>query len=125
MTNFQKLFDQADQAGKAAAAALTPVPMIVGSPSTPFGTDVDPNQKTYFVADGVCGFAWVQLPGNGPFGRWMKTKGLARKGYPKGLTYWISDYNQCMQKKEAYAFAFARALGVAGVPNVYAQSRLD
>jgi len=37
-----------------------------------------------------CGFAWVTLPGNIPFGRWAKKQGIASKGYPSGLSIWYT-----------------------------------
>ena len=115
---------KADAAGKAAAEACRPVPMVVGSPSTPFGNDVDPNKKRYYVPDGVCGFAWIAFGGNIPFGRWAKKNKIASKHYPKGLSIWVGDYGQSMQLKEAYARAFADVLQAAGVP-AYAGSRMD
>ena len=33
-------------------------PMIVGSPSTPLGNDIDYSKKTYFVEGGVLWFCW-------------------------------------------------------------------
>jgi hypothetical protein len=98
--------------------------MVVGSPSTPFGADVDPRQPTYFVADGVCGFAWVSFAGNTPFGRWANKHGIARKHYPKGLCLWVSAYNQSMQRKEAYAEAYAKVLRDHSI-EAYAGSRMD
>ena len=37
-----------------------------------------------------CGFAWITMPGNIPFGRWAKKQGIASKGYPTGLQIWYS-----------------------------------
>lgn len=37
-----------------------------------------------------CGFAWVTLPGNTPFARWLKRQGIASKSYPRGLQIWYS-----------------------------------
>lgn len=124
MENFQGLYDRARAAGLAAGGAITPVPMVVGTPSTPFGTDLDPNKKQHFVADGVCGFAWVHMKGNIPFARWAKKQGIARPGYPSGIDIPCRDFDQSMQRKEAYARAFASVLKAAGV-DCYAQSRMD
>lgn len=124
MTDFSAIVDEAEAAGNAAAARCVPTPMIVGSPSTPFGNDIDPNKPTYFVADGVCGFAWVSFAGNTSFGRWMKKTGKARDHYPKGLCVWVRDYNQSMQLKEAYAEAYAAVLRKHDI-EAYAGSRMD
>lgn len=123
--NFETLFYKADAAGMAAGEAATPQAMIVGSPSTPFGNDLDLRAPTYFVADGVCGFAWVKIKGNSAFGRWAKKAGKARPDYPSGLAISAgARFNQSMQRKEAWANAFAKVLRENGV-QAYAQSRMD
>ena len=30
--------------------------MVVGTPTTPLGDDIDYSKDTYYVADGMCGF---------------------------------------------------------------------
>lgn len=121
--DYSALFAKADAAGKAAANGCQPTPMIVGT-AKGFSNEIDFRQPTYFVADGVCGFAWVSFAGNTAWGRWAKKAKLARSGYPKGLQIWISDYGQSMQLKEAYARAFAAVLQDAGI-DAYAGSRMD
>lgn len=122
---FRAIWDAADKAGKAAAAAKVPVPMFVGTPTHPLGNDIDPTQPIYHVPDGVCGFAWVKWKGNTSWGRWTAKEGLARKSYEGGLSYWISDYGQSMERKEAYAYAFAAVLQENGIADAYAASRMD
>ena len=39
----------------------TPTPMVVGTPTTPLGDDIDYTKDTYYVADGMCGFAWINI----------------------------------------------------------------
>jgi hypothetical protein len=124
MSDFSVLHQEAHEAGAAAAAACVPAPMVVGSPSSIFGGDIDPSKPVYYVADGPCGFAWVKFKGNVPFGRWAKKAGIARSAYGGGLQLWVSGYGQSVAKKEAYAQAYARALRAAGV-DAYAESRLD
>ncbi len=122
---FEALYAKAWQAGvKAVEEMAPPVPMIVGTPTTLFGTDIDYTKKTYFVADGVCGFAWVWIKGNTAFGRWAKKNGKAYGGYPTGLNLRIHAYNQSMQKKETHAYAMAEVLREAGI-TAYGQSRMD
>ncbi len=112
---WMRLLEKADKAGKQAVENLNVVPMVVGDPRT---------GEAWFIADGVCGFAWVKFPGNTPFGRWAKSQGIARPGYPKGLAISVRDYNQSLQKKETYANAFAKVLAEAGI-DAYADSRID
>lgn len=108
-------WDRAWQEGVKAAQAVTPRPMIV--------TDRDGNHIDY-VADGVCGFAWLNVPGNSSFGRWLKKRGLARPDYPTGLCVWISAYEQSHDRKAAHAHAMARYLQLQGI-QCCARSRLD
>jgi len=118
----------ADAAGKAAVKAASIVPMYVGTPKYPFGeSEIDYNKPVEFIADGVCGFAWVNIkPGTNPFCKWLIKTGKARKDeYYGGVTIWVSDYNQSMQKKEAYAGAFAAELRAAGFERAYSASRMD
>lgn len=122
---YASLYEKADAAGRASAAACTPTPMIVGTPTTPLGNDIDPAKPTYFVSGGVCGFAWVWLKGNTGFARWAKAEGLTSKGYPTGLTIRPPrTYGQSMQRKEAYAHGFAAVLREAGI-DCHVESRMD
>ena len=119
MTEFAKtpaeaheaLYLEADAAGKHAAAICKPNPMRIGNE---------------IVEDGVCGFAWVNIkPATHSFSRWLKANGLGRQDdYAGGVTIWISDYDQSMQRKYAYAAAFAKVLTDAGY-NCYAAERMD
>jgi len=124
---WEAIFAEADAAGRAAVESLRVVPMVVVQHENPLD-DNSPAVKEYFVEDGACGFAWVKIrPANHPFVKWMHKAGKARdKGaaYNGGYDYWISDYNQSIQKKEAYAYAFADVLQKHGI-KAYADSRLD
>lgn len=76
--------------------------------------------------NGACGFAWVVIPGNSALGRYVKKKGIGRKGYPSGIHIWISYFGQSVTLKEAYASAFAKSLQVElGMSEIYSASRLD
>jgi hypothetical protein len=123
MQNFKALHLQAHEAGMAAGEAAKPVAMIVGT-AVGLTNEIDRTQPVYHVADGVCGFAWVKFAGNTPFGRWAKKAGIAKAAYPTGLMIWVHQFNQSMQRKEAYAAAYARVLREAGV-QAYADSRMD
>ena len=128
---YQEIYDEAYAAGVAAVAAKVPVPMIVGTPTTPLGNDIDPSKTVYYVADGVCGFAWVWFPANTGWGRWAKKNigqteyhAACRRGYPNGLDIWVTTGNQSMEKKQAFAQAFAGVLQSYGI-DAYAASRED
>ena len=121
---FPQMFNLAHQAGLAAVEKLNVVPMVVSEHADPFD-DASPVRRQWFVADGPCGFAWVVVrPGNSPFANWLKKEKGCRNGYGGGVHYWISDFNQSMQKKETYADAFAGVIRQFGI-NAYATSRMD
>lgn len=123
-TDFAALYAEADSAGKAAAEAAVPVPIVVGEETSPFSGQVDYSKPTYLVSEGLCGFAWVTFKGNTAWGRWAKKTGVARPAYGGGLQVWVSGYGQSVTRKEAYAAAFAQVLCDNGV-TAYAGSRLD
>lgn len=124
--DFPALIAKAHDAGMAAGEAAVPQAMVVGSPSSLFANDIDPSKgPVYYVADGVCGFAWVHLPvARGPLVAYLKGKGIGHKSYRKGYDVWVGQFGQSMQRKEAYARAYARVLADAGF-DAYADSRMD
>lgn len=99
--DFQTIYDLAHAAGMAAVNKLKVVPMVVQQHQNVMD-DNSPVTKKWYVADGVCGFAWVNVkPGNSAFANWLKVKKLAsRDSYYGGVSIWISDFNQSMQKKK-------------------------
>ena len=110
---FQKIWDDAVDAGREAGEKVVPAPMVVSGGYEP-------------VMDGVCGFAWVNIkPGTSAFAKWLKKQGFARSdSYYGGVTVWISDYGQSMTRKEAYAREMARVFCDAGF-KAYPASRMD
>jgi hypothetical protein len=124
-TQSQALFTKAHEAGMAALESASVSPMVVGSPSTPLGSDIDPSKPVYFVPEGPCGFAWVVVrPGNSSFARWLTQTGKGSRHYGGGVSVWVRQGGQSVQRKEAYAQAFAGVLTEAGV-TASAESRLD
>lgn len=120
------LLKKARVAGEAAAEACVPVPMVVGSAKSLFGNEMDPNKPVYHVPDGVCGFAWVEIhPARGAVVSYMKKNRIGCPGYPKGWSVWVSGYGQSMQKKEAYAGAYAKVLRDDGGLDARCVSRMD
>jgi len=82
-------------------------------------------QRQWLVNDGVCGFASVIVkPANCKFAKYLKEQGLGRKHYYGGLSMSVRDFNQSLQKKEAYAYAFVRVLEQNGI-EAYVESRMD
>jgi len=123
-SEFRALVQQAHQAGLKALEERVPIPMVVSQHSNPL-SDSSPVVKQYYVPEGACGFAWVKVrPGNSAFARWAKKNAGFRSSYTGGIDYWVSYGNQSIERKEAYAQAYADVLREAGI-QAYAQSRLD
>lgn len=119
-----ELFQAAHNAGNVAVQAATITPMIVQQRVNPLNDDSEV-QRQWLVNDGVCGFASVIVkPANCKFAKYLKEQGLGRKHYYGGLSMSVRDFNQSLQKKEAYAYAFAKVLEQNGV-TAYVESRMD
>lgn len=120
---FQSLFALARKAGVEAGMNARPQPVTFVS------VDINdkpiPGAKEYYEPEGLCGFAWITIyPGNCPAANAAKKLGIARKAYGGGVQIWVSDFDQSMARKEAYAQAYAKVLQEAGL-KAYAGSRLD
>ena len=112
---FEQVTLQAHEAGLQAVQGTQCPAMVVLDPTT--------GQK-WHVPDGPCGFAYVVLrKSNTSFAIWAKKRGLFSKGY-SGTQLWVSDFNQSVTLKGAYAQAYARVLNENGI-ECYSSSRLD
>lgn len=82
--------------------------------------------QSYIVPDGVCGFAWLEIyPARGSLVTFLKKSGIGSVSHYHRC-YWIniSQFNQSLAMKEAYAQAVAESLRASGY-EVYAGSRID
>ena len=121
----EKLLEKAHLMGMDAGRGSTPTPMVVGSPSTPLGNDIDYSKKTYFVEGGACGFAGVVIkPARGKFVSYLKSIGIGHKHYYGGYYVSVHEFGQSLTRKEAYASAYAKVLSEAGF-KCYVDSRMD
>ena len=121
----EKLLEKAHLMGMDAGRGSTPTPMVVGTPTELFGSEIDWNKSTYHVSDGVCGFAGVVIkPARGKFVSFLKSKGLGWKHYYGGFYMTCREFGQSLARKEAYCEAFAKVLGEAGM-RCYVDSRMD
>lgn len=111
---YQEIIKEAYKAGIEAGKNARPIPMYVIDQGIPIDR----------IDDGACGFAWIAFPGNTSFGKWAKKQGLARSHYPSGLCVWVSEFGQSVDRKEAFAGAYAKVLKNNGI-DAYAGSRLD
>jgi len=122
--NYSVIYNEAAAAANAAERSCTPTPMVVGTPSTPWGNSIDHSKPTYYVADGPCGYAWVRMKGNTPFARWCKQQRITRPAYPTGVSIYPSTTTQSLERKEAWCNAFVEVLKKHGI-DAYVDSRLD
>ncbi len=119
------LHKRAHEAGMNAGNAHTPVPMIVQEHANPLD-DNSPVIRQYApVMGGVCGFAWINItPGNSSFARWLSKNKHAHKSYYGGVDVWVGEFGQSMEKKQAYARAYAEIVSKAGI-TAWPMSRMD
>jgi hypothetical protein len=119
------LYLRASDAGARAGHGVKVEPMLVGSPSTLLGNDVDPTKPTYVVEGGVCGFAGVVIsPARGKFVSYLKWLDRGHKHYYGGYYVPCDAFGQSLVRKEAWCRAFVEVLGEAGI-GCYSHSRMD
>jgi hypothetical protein len=119
------LYLRACDAGAKAGHGVKVDPMVVGSPSTLLGNDVDPSKPTYFVEGGVCGFAGVVIkPARGKFVSYLKYLDRGHKHYYGGYYVPCEAFGQSLTRKEAWCRAFVGVLGEVGI-SCYMDSRMD
>ena len=120
------VYSEAHALGIKAGNGCSPTPMVVGTPTTPLGNDIDYSKDTHYVSDGVCGFAWINIkPARGKFVKYLKDNDIGRKdSYYGGYTIWVSGFGQSLARKESYARAFANHLNKNGI-TAYSMSRID
>ena len=118
------IYKAACKAGFEAVKNANVVPMLVSQKANPLN-DASETVQEWYVEDGVCGFASVIVkPANSKFANYCKRIQLGRKSYTGGYAIPIHDFNQSLQKKEAFAHAFSRVLNENGI-DAYVESRMD
>lgn len=118
------LYKRAHEAGIDAGVAKIPTPIVVERHANPLN-DASPVVQSWFVPQGLCGFASIKFPANTAFAKRLIEKGHAHKSSGTGAYIWVGEFGQSVEQKEAYAQAFAKVLREAGIQKVYAESRLD
>jgi len=134
--DFEALVRKAMQAGSEALQMATPTPVLVVEHRNPLD-DNSPVVQSWPVTEGACGFAWIKIgPATTKFSRWLMKNadhlGLrVGNAYYGGLQISVRGGGQSIERKEAYAQAFADVLK-AGLKSldpkttrIYADSRLD
>jgi hypothetical protein len=132
INTFRSICDRAHEAGMKAVEGAKIVPMIVGAEAGFMSGRIDYTQPVEYVADGVCGFAWIcvypEYKGNTKLGKQerfvLEKFGFWKNDYEKCYQLSVRDFNQSLQKKEVYARACAEVFRAEGI-NAYARSRID
>lgn len=125
------IYVEASEAAEAAVKACRPQAIIVGSPSTPLGNDVDPNQQTWYIEGGVCGYASVVIkPARGAFVSLLKSRNVGRKSYYGGWDVSSWEFAPSIRRDQSYERACAAAGAAAEVLRKYGinagvDSRID
>lgn len=118
---------EADAAGRKAAEAVNPTPMIVEQRENMLD-DSSPVTKQWIVEGGVCGFGWVTVkPANCSFAIWAKKYDTARrwgKDYYGGISVSSPLMTQSMARNAAWARGFAQVLQSHGI-KAQTHSRID
>lgn len=131
ITQCKQIWKEAKDAAEQAVINTIPTPMIVGSPTSFLGSDIDYTKQTYFVAGGACGFAWVNIsPARGKFVNYLKSIGVGKTdSYYGGFRIW-SDViakvpgGQSYELKRVAAGAAAEVFTKYGI-KCYSDGRLD
>ncbi len=122
-TQCRNIYREAYEAGLNAGKDADTPKFIVGD-AIGLSNEIDFSKKTY-ILDGLCGFAWVNIsPARGAFVNWLKTQGIGSKGYYGGYEIWVREFGQSVDRKSAFAGAFAEVLNKYGI-TAYTGSRLD
>jgi hypothetical protein len=117
---FNEIVKRAKAAGEAAGAAIRPAPL--GHITVQACGDT----KHFYEPHGACGFAWVVVkPNKGAFAKFLKDHAGFEKHYHGGISHWIHYGDQEVDRKYAYAKAYAAVIDEVDGYNVFAVSRLD
>ena len=118
-----RIYKEAYAAGLEAGKEVGVPKFIVGD-AIGLSNEIDYSKKTY-VLEGLCGFAWVNVsPARGAFVNYLKSINAGRKGYYGGYEICVREFGQSVDRKSAFAGAFAEVLRKYGI-NASAGSRLD
>ena len=132
--NAKRIHEEAVSAGMKAMNLARPTPMVVGQ-HTDVLNDNSPVVKSWFVEGGCCGFAWIEFKANTPQNRkflaGLKSCGLlsergewSKNTGKSGYSYWVGQGGQSMERKEAFAYAYAGILNDNGI-TAHVLSRMD
>jgi hypothetical protein len=88
-----------------------------------------PGGQSWYVSEGVCGFAWVTIsPATSSFARWLSKNKIGYKAYKGGwqipMHFFVGQIGQSLERAEAASLACSRFLREQGI-KAHASSRMD
>ena len=122
---------EASESAEQAVKACRPTPMVVGTPTTFFGNEIDESKPTYFIEGGVCGFASVVIkPARGSIVAELKKRKIGSAHYGGGYSFSSWQLAPSIKRDQSYERACAAARGAVEVLksygiNAYVDSRID
>ena len=122
---------EASESAEQAVKACRPTPIVVGTPTTFLGNQIDESKPTYFIEGGVCGFASVVIkPARGKFVALLKKRGIGGAHYYGGYSVSSWEFAPSIRQDQSYERACAAAKGAVEVLrsygiNAYVDSRID
>ena len=122
---------EVSEAAEAAVKACRPTPIVVGTPTTFFGNEIDESKPTYFIEGGVCGFASVVIkPARGSIVAELKKRKIGSAHYGGGYSFSSWQLAPSIRQDQSYERACAAAKGAVEVLksygiNAYVDSRID
>jgi hypothetical protein len=125
--DFNLWLKEAHEAGLAAGNFAATVTMVVVQRENPFD-DTSAVTKRWEVPDGPCGFAWVSVrPATSSFAKYVKKEHPNEwnvSSYSGGVRKSVHEFGQSVQRKSAYARAYAAVLNSHGIA-AHAYDQLD
>lgn len=122
---------EASESAEQAVKDCRPTPIVVGSPTTPFGNEIDKTKETWFVEGGVCGFASVVIkPARGKIVAELKKRGIGSAHYGGGYSFSSWQLAPSIRRDQSYERAVAAARGAVEVlqkygVTAYVDARID
>jgi len=88
-----------------------------------------PGGKSWYVSEGVCGFAYVTIhPATSSFARWLSKEKIGYKAYRGGwqipMHFFVGQMGQSLERAEAASYAVSNFLCQQGI-DTQASSRMD
>ena len=122
---------EASESAEQAVKACRPTRMVVGTPTTFFGNEIDESKPTYYIEGGVCGFASVVIkPARGSIVAELKKRKIGSAHYGGGYSFSSWQLAPSIRRDQSYERAVAAARGAVDVlkkygVNAYVDARID